>query len=60
MSNKPECWGHECHRWRPGNLCSHPDAGKIAERATVRTKSWLSCVVDDVWDFLTGMSERGP
>jgi len=18
------CWGKECHRWRPGDLCSHP------------------------------------
>lgn len=36
------CWGDVCHRWRPGNLCSHPDAGKPGAGEPVRRRWWQS------------------
>ena len=56
LSRKPECWGRECHRWRPGNLCTHPDAGNL--NACRNKRRWLA-LWDEVVDIFTWTSD-GP
>ena len=51
LTGRPGCWAGDCHRWRPGDLGSHPDTGKPDAGTRGKERRWWDRLVD-LWESL--------
>jgi hypothetical protein len=61
-SNKPECWGEDCPKWRPGpgaGRCNHPDAGKPGAGQRGWPQSWWEKAWDRWCDYRDSRDDGG-